>query len=112
MRFWYRINRRSESTRKARLYRELRTAVLVAYSSDPPRCACCGEAGLPFLTIDHIKPIRRKRSGSDEVSGVLYARLRREGYPSGFQVLCFNCNCAKRTMDVCPHQASKAGGVK
>lgn len=65
-------------------------------------CVCCGENELVFLTLDHVSPIYRKkrtRQGS-----ALYVNLKRAGFPDGFQVLCFNCNAAKRTMSECPHK--------
>ena len=55
--------------------------------------------------VDHIngdgaahRRETRKRSGAS-----MYALLIREGFPPGFQVLCFNCNFAKRTGNACPH---------
>ena len=80
------------------------------YSNGTPKCSCCGETQLAFLTLDHIIPIRRKRDGkgSRNNSGVhTYAKLRMQGYPAGFQVLCFNCNCAKAANPVCPHQQTQ-----
>ncbi len=68
-------------------------------------CACCGEDEPVFLSLDHIngdgaahRRETRKRSGAS-----MYALLIREGFPPGFQVLCFNCNFAKRTGNACPH---------
>lgn len=68
-------------------------------------CACCGEDEPVFLSLDHIngdgaahRREMRKRSGAS-----LYALLIKEGFPAGFQVLCFNCNFAKRTGNACPH---------
>lgn len=68
-------------------------------------CACCGEDEPVFLSLDHVngdgaahRREMRKRSGAS-----LYALLIKEGFPAGFQVLCFNCNFAKRTGNACPH---------
>lgn len=36
-----------------------------------------------------------------------YRWLRLNGYPSGFQVLCANCNTAKDRPGGCPHQATE-----
>jgi hypothetical protein len=72
------------------------------------KCACCGIDEMVFLTMDHIygdgaahrgRGVKRVGSGT-----ALYRWLRRHNYPDGFQVLCFNCNCAKRTNLFCPHQ--------
>jgi hypothetical protein len=40
-----------------------------------------------------------------------YSWLRRNNYPEGYQVLCFNCNIAKGLYGVCPHQAAKVSSV-
>jgi len=70
-------------------------------------CACCGETGLPFLTIDHIVPNgQHKRTGGGSQGGKnFYTWLRAHNYPPGFQVLCYNCNCAKRQSPECPHMS-------
>ena len=57
-----------------------------------------------IVTIDHIEPIRRiDRSGAH--SGyAMCMRLRKAGFPAGYQILCFNCNHAKGTKIECPHR--------
>lgn len=81
--------------------KRLRSRVIEAYGN---QCACCGERRYEFLTIDHIDGSgaqhRRELGGSQHV----YAWLRRNNYPQGFQVLCWNCNCAKHFHHGCPHQ--------
>ena len=76
-------------------YRDVKAAAIAAYGS---RCACCGEAEFCFLTIDHINNDgNRHRSQPGSATGyAIYRWLKKEGYPKGqFQVLCWNCNCAK-----------------
>ena len=35
-----------------------------------------------------------------------YRWLKRNNFPEGFQVLCFNCNCGKEiNKGVCPHKS-------
>lgn len=68
-------------------------------------CACCGESDPRFLTIDHIEgrsieELKGKSSGYH-----LYSRLKREGFPGGFQTLCFNCNHGRWINGgICPHK--------
>jgi len=70
-------------------------------------CVCCGEAEEVFLEIDHIN-----NDGAlhrDTEKGLRGSRicqwLVKQGFPSGFQVLCRNCNFAKfRNKGVCPHR--------
>lgn len=65
-------------------------------------CACCGEDEELFLTIDHVN-----NDGSehrDEVDRVA-EWIVKEGFPTGFQILCFNCNTGKHLNDgTCPHE--------
>jgi len=71
------------------------------------KCACCGESTIEFLTIDH--PLKdgaahRKITGS---GSSFYSWLQRNNYPSGFRVLCRNCNSADGLYGRCPHESWK-----
>ena len=83
--------------------RRIKIQVLVHYGGNPPKCACCGENYIEFLSIDHIN-----NDGADQrkkrTSASLYYWLIKNNYPKGVQVLCFNCNCAKGFFGYCPHQ--------
>ena len=70
------------------------------------RCACCGEEVLAFLTIDHINGGGRAAQAKTGRGGQrLYLWLRRNNYPSGFRVLCFNCNAGRAVNGgTCPHE--------
>jgi hypothetical protein len=85
----------------------LKIEVLTAYSSGVPTCACCGETHPEFLAIDHINNdgAEAKRNGEPKGGVGFYTYLRRNNYPTGFQVLCHNCNMAKAFYGVCPHQS-------
>lgn len=79
--------------------------VLSYYSKGIPKCSCCGERQIQFLTIDHINNDgaefrkKTKRSGSS-----LYIWLKRTSFPEGYDVLCFNCNCGRAINGgICPH---------
>lgn len=67
-----------------------------------PKCICCGEKNLEFLTIDHINNCGDKRES--RTGYYTYSWLKRNNYPEGFQVLCYNCNLAKYThpQKLCP----------
>lgn len=75
-------------------YAALKLAAFNTYGG--PVCVCCGETLLEGLTIDHIggdgAERRRARGGKS-----LYWWLKKNNYPSGFQVLCATCNQAKGT---------------
>ena len=50
---------------------------------------------------------RREISGNDNpATGDMYQWLKANSYPDGFQILCFNCNCAKGAYGECPHTGS------
>jgi len=70
-------------------------------------CECCGEKEERFLTIDHVhgKTDRLMSNGkrdSKDAGATLYNRLVNEGYPPGYRILCYNCNCGRRH-GPCPH---------
>ena len=72
-------------------------------------CACCGTDHLDFLTIDHIDgrgaEHRTHLFGDRGMSGVHFYRwLHKNGMPTGFQVLCFNCNVSKHLGGICAHK--------
>ena len=69
-------------------------------------CACCGEKTQEFLTVDHMNGGGGKHRKQIK-GGTIYSWLKRNNYPEGFQILCFNCNQAKYIYGVCPHQQNK-----
>lgn len=86
----------------------LRQEVLQAYKA---RCACCGEERTEFLAIDHINndgAAHRKRVGHSSV----YRWLKKNHFPDGFQVLCYNCNWAKYRYGICPHEKERCENAK
>lgn len=78
-------------------------------------CSCCGETELAFLCLDHVdgkgnahrKQIDPKHG---RIGGqAMYQWCKKNGYPSGFQVLCANCNHGKQVCGgVCPHKLKKS----
>jgi hypothetical protein len=69
----------------------IRVEVLRAYGG--ATCAHCGETRLSCLTLDHIEQNgAEKRREGEKVGAVLHAELKRLKFPSGFRVLCSNCN--------------------
>ena len=113
---WYR-NRtpqtRAEHYEKDRIRRyNLRTEVLCYYGGSPPRCGCCGEKEVLFLTLDHInndgakhRKELRTSTGKMAAGTRTYRWAKENNFPAMFQVLCCNCNFAKwRNKGVCPHK--------
>lgn len=106
----YGKNWRDSNPEKMKIYRaahvlKLKEETFNAYGGRV--CKCCGETEPKFLSIDHIDGggnIHRKSLGNTGGKD-FYSWLRQNGYPKGFQVLCFNCNLSKGHYGTCPHQA-------
>lgn len=91
--------------KSSKKYRDkLRNLVYMHYSNGLMKCNCCGESTYRFLTLDHINGGGNKHR---ELVGGPIAVLKDiidKGYPEGFQILCYNCNCGRARNDgVCPH---------
>lgn len=100
---WKENNKTRLIEKGKRLRNEFRISILNRYGG---KCACCGITEPKFLAIDHIDGGGNKHRKSLKSKGgsAFYAWLRRSGYPTGFQVLCHNCNMAKGFYGKCPHK--------
>lgn len=91
---------------RARGYqKERRAKAIAAYGG---KCACCGEDEPTFLAIDHIfdDGADERRAQNMKGGNTLLGYLERAGYPKDrYQLLCHNCNFAKR-LGACPHKRS------
>ena len=68
-------------------------------------CACCGETNPKFLTIDHISNATREERKHQKTGWLFYRWVKKQGYPLGYQVLCYNCNLGRaRNQGICPHK--------
>jgi hypothetical protein len=100
-------------------HRAMKIRIMNVYGNGT--CACCGEAEIAFLSIDHIDgrgaAHRRELLGLPAdyrapASGAsLYNALEKAGYPGKdkLQVLCLNCNRAKHDLGRCPHDSERVG---
>jgi hypothetical protein len=73
--------------------------VMEAYGN---KCICCNETTIEFLTIDYIN---NNSANNKKISGgKLYRWLIKNNFPKdNYQLLCYNCNCAKSFLGYCPH---------
>lgn len=108
--------KRAEILAKSRQYSKgkrtrIKEATFAAYGGNV--CACCGETEAKFLTLDHIdnkgsefrKAVYKGNKKGNTAGYHTYYWLARNGFPSGYQVLCMNCNYGKRMNNgVCPHK--------
>ena len=96
--------RESVKEKKRKYKQKLKKEVMDAYGG---KCNCCEETTLVFLTIDHIHNDGHEHRRKLGVGGgtAFYCWLRKNNYPKGFQVLCFNCNCGRSINGgICPHK--------
>jgi hypothetical protein len=98
--------RAAESEKTKRNQDRCRNDVFTAYGGY--KCNCCGETEKMFLSIDHVNndgaAMRKAKLYSGNGTG-FYLWLRKNKFPTGFQVLCMNCQVGKHKNDgVCPHQ--------
>jgi hypothetical protein len=68
------------------------------------KCNCCGECDTRFLTLDHVQndgfEQRKEMSQRQIISDAINSFN-----PSKYQILCYNCNCAKNANGgICPHK--------
>lgn len=71
------------------------------------KCACCNEATLEFLCVDHINgggTKHRQELGNKGRGHNFYSWLIKNDFPEGFRILCHNCNFAFGVYGCCPHQ--------
>ncbi len=66
------------------------------------KCECCGESIKEFLTLEHKNG--RDKDKKKLTGKKMWCRAKSEGYPDGYTVLCFNCNCSKGAYGTCPHK--------
>lgn len=85
--------------------RAIRRETIMAYGG--PICVCehkngqCGPKPFEHLALDHATGESRKNFPKRR-GNALFPRLKKLGYPSGFRVLCHNCNCALGFYNYCP----------
>ncbi len=98
--------RRKESADTKKWNSLLKEKVFSAYGGW--KCTCCGETEKLFLTIDHIEnngAEQRKNGDYKRSSASFYRWLKKNNFPVGYQVLCFNCNIGKHhNGGTCPHK--------
>jgi len=95
------VNRTTLARKKREASRAAKMEGIAAYGG---KCACCGESQIEFLTLDHVNG----RAGEPyRITGQrAWLRLKARGWPKdNYQLLCFNCNCAKGAYGRCPHQS-------
>ncbi len=88
-------------TRHPHYRQELRLSykidTLTHYGGGVLACIQCGENRLAALSLDHINNNgneHRRQLGNKK--NYIYRLLKNDGYPNGYQTLCFNCQIVKK----------------
>ena len=71
-------------------------------------CECCGETTYEFLTIDHVQGGGRQERNHHGGGSNLLRALRKNGFPPGYRVLCYNCNNSYGMYGYCPHKTQNS----
>jgi len=84
---------------------EIRKEVLAYYSPGGiVQCVCCSIPNYEFMTIEHSSGNGSKHRKELKRHGVNFLKwLKAQGFPPGYEVLCFNCQYALGTYGKCPH---------
>lgn len=114
----YRSNNREQILlvdRKLRARRKL--LVLTHYGKGALACVCCGIQEIEFLTLDHIaangadhrRELKERYHQNAPGGWFIYKWLIDNGFPVGYQTLCFNCNVGKHRskVNICPHELAR-----
>lgn len=84
---------------------KMRELIFDAYGRE---CACCGESEREFLAVDHIfgggRAHRLEIGGGKCGGNRFYQWLVNNKFPTGFRILCHNCNQARGHYGACPHE--------
>lgn len=102
---WYHANKEKALAFGAIQRERWRIAAINYYSDNDPKCKCCGEREIKFLCIDHVNGDGAQHRRTIGRSVNIYLWLKKNHYPSGFQILCYNCNNTRHYHKVCPHQS-------
>lgn len=86
--------------------RMLKMEMIIEYGG---KCACCGEKGIEFLTIEHINGDGWLHRYNINGNGIrVWQDLKIKGWPKdNYTILCWNCNCAKKYGKFCMHDKEK-----
>lgn len=108
---WYMNHKDQAKVASEKSKQKIRLEALRAYGGENPICVCCGEVELKFLCFDHINNNGAEHRRTIGRSTSIYHWLRKNKYPPGFQILCYNCNNAKQYHQICPHQNGRNSTV-
>ena len=89
-------------TRKKASYSRFSRGAKIIIARGKRECACCGNKNFKWLQIDHIIPQRSRSKSKDNLSKLLREIVQGKRSDSEYQLLCANCNFAKKDLKSCP----------
>ncbi len=100
---WIQNNRAKYNKSKWKYRDALKAKAIAFYSNGTSACVWCGYNELDALCLDHIndngaadrRELKIAGRGSSVSGSRTYEALASRGWPSGYQVLCANCNMIK-----------------
>lgn len=106
-RAWYAGHADDQRKQQRELKSQRKFIVLSHYSGSLPRCACCDEERIEFLTINHLNGGGNAHRRTMTTN--FYLWLIQNDFPKDFNVLCLNCNFAQgHSRDgLCPHERER-----
>ena len=78
--------------------RWIKEQVASRYGGGKAACSFCGYNQLEALTLDHVNNDGCLTRGKLSPGRTAYLKLMRDGYPPGYQTLCFCCNMEKEIL--------------
>lgn len=91
---WVVNNRMDISIRRAAARDAIRLRIIEHYAPGK-KCVRCGHDDIQVLCIDHINDDGHLHRRAGLTGTAFYAWLIKNKFPSGFQILCANCNTKK-----------------
>ena len=84
---------------KKKQRKKLKEEVLTHYGGDKLACVWCGFDDIRALSLDHMNNDGyRVRKYREFTGDSIYYYLKKQGYPTGYQTLCMNCQFIKKEL--------------
>ena len=91
---------KTRAARRDELVQLRKLAVVNVLTNGEGTCRWCGQGDIDVLCVDHIdnSGAAHRKAQRGLTGDSMYKWLVRNGYPSGYQILCFNCNTKKELL--------------
>lgn len=93
---WYIKNIKEIKQRHIKKNVALKTMVVNHYTNGKMSCVKCGFGDIRALAVDHINEVNGDKNRIGGLGNKMYQWLKKNNYPNGYQILCFNCNQIKQ----------------